>query len=341
MKKLFTKLKYHLDNGSDCVLCVIIREDGSSPRGTGSMMLTGSSGLIEGTIGGGAIEKNAIETASGLLGNDGPCVKEYILNPAGGQDLGMVCGGDVSVLFVPIKGYDRKWTDIAAALIDRYEKKESSWLVLDTTVPGAALLRKGGFTITGNIFPEPPLADGCILDGTVFSIPVVPKERAVIFGGGHCGKALVPILTSVGFSVTVMDSREEFASRQMHPLADELICGDYEHIDRYVDVTPEDYCIVMTNGHAFDMIVEKQLLEKTTAYLGVIGSKRKIAAVNAQLIAAGIPEETLSTVHTPIGLSIKAVTPEEIAISITAEIILERALRREAAGEISHSSPMH
>ena len=341
MKRVFTQLVDRLDKGEDCVIAVIIREEGSNPRGAGSMMLTGASGLIEGTIGGGAIEKNAIETASGLLGTDAPVVKEYVLNPAGGGDLGMVCGGDVSVLFLPIKGRDRKWTDIAAAVIDKYDSKERSWLVFDTAAPAAALVGPGGWTVTGNMFSNPLLADGCVLEGTVFTVPVEPKERAVIFGGGHCCRALVPILASVGFSVTVMDFREEFASREMHPLADELICGDFEHIDRYIDITPEDYCIIMTSGHTYDMVVERQLLERPTAYLGMIGSRKKIASVNARLIEYGIPPEALSTVHTPIGLDIKAVTPEEIAISITGEIILERALKREKAGELSGSCPVH
>ena len=340
MKRIFTQLLYRADKGEDLVLSVIIREDGSSPRGTGSIMLTGPNGLLEGTIGGGAIEKDAIETALSLSGKELPCVKEYILHPNDEQDLGMVCGGDVSVLFVPIKSGDGKWRDIASAVISSYDEKKPHWLILDTAAPRASL-SDGNSVVAGDTFEAPELADGCVLKDNVFTLPVSPCERAVIFGGGHCCKALVPVLKSVGFSVTVMDCREEFVTPQMHPMADELICGDFNRIEDYIDISPDDYCIVMTNGHSFDLVVEKQLLLRPTAYLGVIGSKSKIASVNARLMEAGIPEDKLSTVHTPIGLSIKAVTPEEIAISITAELILERALKKEEAGTLTRSCPMH
>ena len=138
-----------------------------------------------------------------------------------------------------------------------------------------------------------------------------------------------------------MDNRAEYANRENFPNAEDLIVGDYTRLSDYLTLSRDDYAVVMTNGHSFDLEVEDQLLRQELAYVGVIGSKSKKAAVNAKLKERGIPEEAIASVHTPIGISIKAVTPEEIAVSITGEMIYVRALRRELAGETVKGCPMH
>jgi xanthine dehydrogenase accessory factor len=139
-----------------------------------------------------------------------------------------------------------------------------------------------------------------------------------------------------------MDNRPEYADPQRFPQAEAVVCGDYTRLKQYFTLTPEDYAIVMTNGHSFDYEAEKQILLGDFAYLGVIGSRKKTAAVNAKLLADGLSQSLLDQVHTPIGLPILAVTPEEIAVSIAAEMILVRARRREQAGSApSHACPMH
>ena len=143
--------------------------------------------------------------------------------------------------------------------------------------------------------------------------------------------ALAPVLNSIGFRTVVMDNRAEFVTEERFPNAEQLVCGDFTKIDEYIEVKDEDYIVVMTSGHAYDYEVEEQILRKKCAYVGVIGSRAKTAAVNEKLRAAGICEDAIQSVHTPIGLSIRAVTPEEIAISIAAELIMVRAEARERA----------
>lgn len=155
-----------------------------------------------------------------------------------------------------------------------------------------------------------------------------PPDRALIFGGGHVAAALAPILKSVGFCVIVMDDRAEFADPARFPDAAQVIRGDFRHIAEFLTVCESDYAVVVTSGHIHDFEVEDQLLRRELAYIGVIGSRKKTAAVNAKLREAGISEEQLAKVHTPIGLAIGAVTPEEIAVSIAAEMIQVRAERR-------------
>ena len=123
--------------------------------------------------------------------------------------------------------------------------------------------------------------------------------------------------------------------------ADAVLCCDLAHINDAVTIGDDDYVVIMTNGHRHDFVVEEQVLRGQYAYIGVIGSRTKTASVNALLRQAGISEEAIAAVHTPIGTAIKAVTPEEIAVSIAGEMICVRATRREDAGIKLHGCPMH
>ena len=217
---------------------------------------------------------------------------------------------------------DRDWRDVTAALLARREARKQSWLVLRTDGGAPALLDERGRVLAGaaeGISCAP--ASRALLENGLFLLPLSPGERAVIFGGGHCSRALAPLLETVGFRVTVFDDRPEFVTRERFPTAETLISGDYLRISGYLTLTAADYVVVMTN---------EQVLRGPLAYIGVIGSRTKTAYVNRRLREAGIPEETLRRVRSPIGTAIGAVTPEEIAVSIAGEMILERSrLRKE------------
>ncbi|MFR0768790.1 MAG: XdhC family protein [Dysosmobacter sp.] len=148
----------------------------------------------------------------------------------------------------------------------------------------------------------------------------------MIFGAGHIARALVPLLRSVEFRPVVYDDRPALADPAAFPDAERVVCGDFRNIAGTLPLSPEDYVVVMTSGHLHDLEIQEQILRQELAYVGVIGSRAKIAAVNARLREAGISEEKLCTVHTPVGTPIKAVTPAEIAVSIAGEMIYERAL---------------
>lgn len=131
-----------------------------------------------------------------------------------------------------------------------------------------------------------------------------------------------------------MDEREKFVTAERFPMAEQRIVGDYTKIGEYLDIKPDDYIVVMTNGHTHDYDVEEYVLRRETSYVGVIGSAKKTASVNERLREAKIGEDMINYVHTPIGLDIKATTPEEIAISVTAEMVLVRATLRNDGDEI-------
>lgn len=325
MNGIFTTLLYEMEKRHDTVLCTIVAQSGSTPRGRGAQMLVGADGLLAGTIGGGAVEGGAIALAKELLPQRRSAVHTYVLRHNDGEDIGMVCGGDVTVALQTIPFESGDWRTLAGDVLSRITSRRSGALVLSLE-GGAPALEETGY-------PE---------DETHMAIPLPVGERVLLFGGGHCSLALCPLLTTVGFRVTVVDDRPELVTPQRFPTADRVLCCDLEALPPDLAIGKEDYVVVMTNGHSHDFAVQRQVLAGECAYIGVIGSRAKIASVNARLREAGIREEAIAGVHTPIGMAIKAVTPEEIAVSIAGEMILVRANRREAAGAPAvHGCPMH
>ena len=138
----------------------------------------------------------------------------------------------------------------------------------------------------------------------------------------------------------MLDNRPEYSKLSLFPGAEDAILCDYDNIAESITLTAEDYVVVMTNGHSGDLKVEEQTLRLPHAYLGVVGSRSKIAFVNKTLMEHGISEEAIRTVHTPIGTPIKAVTPAEIAVSILGELILCRAEIREGDKPGHNACPM-
>ena len=154
------------------------------------------------------------------------------------------------------------------------------------------------------------------------------KDRAYIFGGGHVAKALDPVLRHVDFDTYIIDDRAEYANRERFPEAAEIIvCSDFDHCFDEIEPDENSYIIIVTRGHKGDLTVLRQALQKPYAYLGMIGSRRKNSLLFDQLRSEGVSEETLNQIHAPIGLEIGSETPEEIGVSIAAEMIQVRAGR--------------
>lgn len=323
MNGIFTMLLHEMEKNCGTVLCTIIADSGSTPRGRGAQMLVGADGLLCGTIGGGAVEGGAVALGKTLLHERRSAVHTYRLHHNTTEDIGMVCGGDVTVHLQFIAADDAAWRTLAEDVLRCIARRQPGWLTL--ALDGGA----------------PALRDTAGTDSAHVALPLPIGERAILFGAGHCSLALCPLLATVGFRVTVVDDRPELATRERFPAADAVICCDLDRLAEAVSVGSEDYVVVMTNGHSHDFAVQEQVLRGPYAYIGVIGSRAKTASVNARLREAGIGEAAIASVHTPIGTPIKAVTPEEIAVSIAGEMICVRAERREAAGVKQGGCPLH
>ena len=151
-----------------------------------------------------------------------------------------------------------------------------------------------------------------------------------VFGGGHVAQELVPVISHVGFRVVVYEDRENFARPELFQGVHHTILGSFERISEHITIHENDYAVIMTRGHQSDYEVLRQVLRTQAAYIGVIGSRQKIAATTKRLLEDGISEQDIARLHTPIGLPIKGETPAEIAISIAAEMILFRAERKQS-----------
>lgn len=313
MKLIFEKLREELEQGRAAMLVTITEHHGSSPRGAGAQMLVGAEGRLAGTVGGGTVEYAALCRAEELLLERRSEQRRFELGGGEGS-LDMICGGGVTV-WLQYVGVTDEWKRLAREVLERLEAKNPARLVLHLGGDIAAL--------------ENSDDRGCKLEGDRFFVPLPIGERAIIFGGGHCALALAPLLQSVGFRVTVFDERAEFVTRERFPSVETLLCGEYQCLADSIRFSGEDYIVVMTNGHRHDLEVEEQVLRSSFAYLGVMGSKKKTAAINEELLRRGLTEADLMRVHAPIGLAIKSATPEEIAVSIAGELILVRAQNRE------------
>jgi xanthine dehydrogenase accessory factor len=146
----------------------------------------------------------------------------------------------------------------------------------------------------------------------------------LVVGAGHVGQALTRIGEYVGFSVAVLDDRPEFASRERLPGADHVLCGDLVENLRGFPIDANTYVVLVSRAHLLDEQALREVVTSNAAYVGMIGSRRRVASVLRRLADDGFPRETLERVRTPIGLDIGAETPEEIAVSIMAEIIQAR-----------------
>lgn len=339
MKRVLEALLDQLKKGEDAILVTLTDHSGSVPRGTGSMMLLSGAGRLAGSVGGGPGEMEMIALGRELIAQGRCCMRRYALQnrPAEeGGESGAVCGGDITAYFQFVAGGDEAWMSAVSQALAGIGARKKGWMALALDGGAPALLDDGKNLLCGAL-PEQDVAALCqaaaVRTRTHFAIPLEPGERAVIFGAGHCAQALAPVLSSVGFRVTVYDDRPEIARAAFFPQAERVICAPYDRIGENLQLEEGDYIVVMTSNHSGDLVVQEQVLRADHAYVGMLGSRNKRAYIYKKLMEAGIDQAMIDRVHTPVGLAIKAVTPAEIAISIAAEMIMIRAQNRERAAQ--------
>jgi xanthine dehydrogenase accessory factor len=174
--------------------------------------------------------------------------------------------------------------------------------------------------------------NGLICGGqlNVFVEPIVPQPRAYIFGAGHISKSLSKVASLAGFATVIVDNREAFANRERFPDADEIFAEEYEEVFSKLNVRDTSYLIIVTRGHRDDMRVLQWAVTTNARYIAMIGSKRKVIGVVKELEKEGFPRAAFERVFAPMGFEIGAITPEEIAVSVVAEMI---AVRRNPESE--------
>jgi xanthine dehydrogenase accessory factor len=190
-----------------------------------------------------------------------------------------------------------------------------------------------------NLGQDAAYDNGLICGGQldVFVEPVIPPPHAIIFGAGHISKSLCKVASLAGFSTTIVDNRESFANAERFPEAGEIFAAEYEDVFPKLNVNESTYLIIVTRGHRDDMRVLRWAATTRARYVAMIGSKRKVLSVAKELEKDGLSRQQLERIHAPMGLEIGAVSPEEIAISVAAEMIAVRRNPKSNWRELSMS----
>ncbi|HEY2934875.1 MAG TPA: XdhC/CoxI family protein [Acidobacteriota bacterium] len=173
---------------------------------------------------------------------------------------------------------------------------------------------------------EDAAQDGLVCGGTVefFIEPILPDPHLVVFGGGHVSSAISRVAKLAGFKVTIVDDRARYASRDRFPEADKLVVCEFQTVREHVPLHSNCYVVIVTRGHAHDQLVLEQIIDAPVRFLGMVGSRRKTKIIFDYLRDKGVSESLMQRVQSPVGLEIGSETPEEIAVSIVAQIIAVR-----------------
>lgn len=345
---LYGRLVSFLSTDERVALCTILRLTGSGPRRAGAKMLVRTDGGSVGTVGGGVLEVKAARWAQEALSTGRPSCRTFALDLQHASDEGMTCGGEVEVLVEPLSERIPGVRGFFARVLDLLARGERGWLATAITRDGwdvcterflvAGKEAVASVSPLGRSLPEdllyapPPVAPSLVERGAVryFLDPLAPPINVYVFGGGHIGMHLVPLCRLLGFRTVVVDDRADIVSRERFPLADELVAvSTFDGSVARFPIGETSYVVIVTRGHGGDQSILRQALQRQPGYIGMIGSRRKRGLIYEQLAGEGFTPDDLSRVHCPIGLPIGAETPEEIAVSIAAELVATRARRGE------------
>ncbi len=292
------------------VLLVVAESSNSSPGRQGFKMVITEDAKQFGTIGGGIMEKDMIEYALDLLfGNESKLIKKlHHTNNTKFEKSGLICGGYQTIIFSVI---DKSQTTLIENILSSLSEKQNNEL----SITPKSIEYEAADNLNPISFTYKSDEDWNYKEN--IGIPLI----AYIAGGGHVGLAVSRIMKSLGFHVVVFDHREDVFTLEQNTFANEIIITNYDDIGSRILESERSYIIIVTPMHAGDKDTLKSVIYKNVKYIGLMGSNRKIKSIFEALLADGADEELFKKVHTPIGLEIEAETPEEIAISIAAEII--------------------
>ena len=293
------------------VLLTVAESSNSSPGRQGFKMLVRDDKTARGTIGGGIMERNLVDYSFDILsGKETTLIKRLQhSNATQREKSGLICGGYQSVIFSILTKVNLE--SISNILENITQRKN-----------GTLELAPGNFSYDKNSTLQDEYTFEYENEGQYsYSEQIGFIDTAYVIGGGHVGLAVSRIVKSIGFYVIVFDHRKEIFTMDQNTFADEKIITDYKSVNQYIQEGSKSYAIIVTPQHAGDRDALSSVIKMNLKYIGMMGSKRKIKTVFDSLLEEGYNKNLLDKVHSPIGLEIEAETPEEIAISITAEII--------------------
>ena len=295
------------------MLLYVLESKGSSPGRQGFSMVVNAKGEMEGSIGGGIMEHKFVEMGKERLKKQGSkeqeLKKQIHDKSAANNQSGMICSGEQTIFLYPVREKD---LNTVQKIIQSLEENKNGTLILspDGILFSDAIPEKDfEFTFQAE-------------DEWLYKEKTGYKNKLFIIGGGHCSLALSRLMRTMDFYVQVYDDRENLKTILENEVANERhFVKDYSVLTDKIPSGSNHYVVIMTFGYRTDDIALKALLNKEFKYIGVLGSKKKMEKLFEDYRKEGIDESLLQRIHTPIGLDIKSQTPEEIAVSIAAEII--------------------
>jgi len=335
---LLSTLNDWLNFGNNVVSATIATSEGSTPRTAGSKMLVLADRTMAGTVGGGLVEAQVLREAERVHAEGGARLMDFDLTGEIAAGADMICGGRLRVFLERI---EPAASPLFRELETRLGRGERCLFLTSLDGTGRSLLGPRGDPAGGLLSPdtaEAVRAAGVGIQAPVlftsegrrwFLEPYSSPDPLLIAGAGHVSRPTAQMASMVGFAVTVLDDRPEFANRERFPWAREIVVTpDLGDCLAGSALGHDASLVIVTRGHVHDGAVLAKALRTDAGYIGMIGSRRKRDAIYARLRQDGFTDGDIARVRCPIGLDIGAETPEEIAVSIVAELIQERAKRR-------------
>jgi xanthine dehydrogenase accessory factor len=349
MEDIYSEIVEALEKKEKCALATLINRVGSAPRAVGAKYLVKKDGTSLGSIGGGCVEAEVWQKAQKVMEEAKGEILHFDLTSEQLAEGGLICGGNIDIFLEPL----------GQELLNIYEeaariRQKGGAAILATLVSAESDFPTGGspkvlmktsgekvgFLFGGEELGRKILSEAEVLfEGKkpkvlvssskhgrmeVLLEPIFSEPTVYIFGGGHISEQLAPLVKKVHFRVVIIDDREMFANRERFPEADEVFVSEFEKCFDQLNVDDSSYIVIVTRGHLYDGVILEQAIKTDARYIGMIGSKKKIWTLYQSLMKNGISKESLNRVHAPIGLDINSETPEEIAVSIAAELIKVR-----------------
>jgi xanthine dehydrogenase accessory factor len=354
MREILEQLAAALAAGRSVGYCRLVETRGSTPQKAGATMLVFADGSQAGTLGGGCVEAEVKRKALAAMQTGAAEIAKFNLDSDYGWDDGLICGGRMLVLIEPLAAgptadYFSKLIEMTLAGAPLTEA-----IVFDAEASGLPATAKFLFdeeerlvascrTDFQSVRPGGSLTDGLEIRPTstrprpytvkgISYLPVLRRCRLLIVGGGHVGHAVANLAADLDFEVWVTDDRDDIISAERFPKATRRIAGPVEQVLPQLEITPDMYCLIVTRGHNHDEEALYYLADRGAAYVGLIGSRRKIKMIYSDLLEQGISPEAIARVHAPVGIDIGSQTVPEIAVSICAELISHRNLNGKIPG---------
>lgn len=346
MKEVIEEAVRLMKKNEPCVLATVVRTKGMTPQKAGAKLLIRQDGSGLGTLGGGCVEGDIWFYAKQMLKEkSGPQFRDYYLNEDIAAKDGLVCGGTMYFYLEPLwpqSDFLKTATEIVGAYAGAPPVSVATRVFhpTDKEKIGTRLLIYDDGSVSGSLgdagLQEKILQAGRAVaafgkneyvfgeDGSeVYVEGFTTPPALVIMGGGHVGRAVYNLAATLGFRICVVDDRPEFSNKERFPLAEQTMVADFDKAIAALSINFNTFILVATRGHRYDDIATLASVNTPARYVGLLGSKRKNLMIFRDLVKAGVPVERIRRINAPVGLNIGALTPEELAVSIMGEIILQ------------------